>query len=240
MEIILNCHHLENLKLFNSNVFDPILTDEIVVEIFQTLQSSLKSLTLDCTYLSSSSYSAIFHCKWLEDLHVINAVTFSGRQLNTFPKLLQLKSLKIEKGIGLNNDDFIETFNSNNKTLQNLICFALTYCFNLEDSGLEAIVKVCGKNLISLNIEGCSKLTNNATDNIVKYCNNLRYLNVAFISNKNLLDYEMVPNNFPHLNVLVIDDSADYTELRALQIIMANLEIVISEVKLFKCLHKFN
>lgn len=186
------------------------------------------------------TFQKIFYCKQLEDIHLKNATTFSRRDLEMILNILQLKTLKIEKAIRLQNEDILNVFCSETLILKYLISFTLTQCYKLEDSGLYAILKMCGANLIHLNIEGCSKLTKISSVIIINYCHNLKFLNVAFTEIcANLKFYKTVPNNFPDLEVLIVDNFVEHNELTNLLNIMNKLKIIISDCKFLKSYIKF-
>lgn len=56
MELILNCYNIQHLKLYHYEISKPTLTDDLISVLVQDMQSSLKSMTIDCTYLTSYSY----------------------------------------------------------------------------------------------------------------------------------------------------------------------------------------
>ena len=212
----------------------------------------LKTLNIEwCQKLSDNSIDSI--CKKLTNLEYLymKYTDFTSRGIiNVINKLSNLKTLDISCNSIFDNiekeliNKSIEIINIKDMRYQSIlwtpILRSLNNLENLKSINLsfnnltdEDLTMLSNKNLVSLNISNCGKMTNYCINHI---CNNFKNLKVLNISNNNILKnkfIKLISENLKNLTSLYINNNTN-VNFDSIKYICDNLKN-LTELELGKC-----
>ncbi|CAH1223276.1 unnamed protein product [Diabrotica balteata] len=180
--LVVNCPSLDGLHISS---FQPInrifITDGDAYFFLSHISKRLRSLSLDCSNLSTGSFSSILGCKNLEYLCLNFAYNFDGNIFqNLWKTLRKLKALKIRYGHQISDANIKNLFQNGRDSLSNIEVIDLTGCSKLSNFGIAALA-ICCKKLKKLILRSCKNVF--TIDYILEECHDLEMLNISFCKN---------------------------------------------------------
>lgn len=204
MTVILNLNDINGFHLSSFKPVDNILLND--VDCYYMLTHTvfgLKSLTLDCSSLSSYTFSSIFKCCNLEYICLNYAYNLEGKEFeNSWKTLKKLKTMKIRFAHNIKDSNLKNFCEKGGEIIRKLEVIDFTGCTQIGDSGLETLAKCCTK-LKSIVIRNCPKVK--SVVSILNHYEKLDLLNIAFCKHLNVNNH-MVSTK---LKELYICDSVD-------------------------------
>ncbi|GJQ69905.1 hypothetical protein Trydic_g22447 [Trypoxylus dichotomus] len=201
ISIVLNCPHLEDLRISKfSNKRESFLNEDAIL-ILTNISEQLKSLSIDCTTLGSISIQNVFECRRLQRLGLFGATNLTGAQfMNIWKKLPNLKQLKIRNAHQIGDYHVINIFTEGRAVMKNLVYLDFSGCFKISDEAIIIIANCCNK-LRHLGLKSCKSIMDLSP--VIEANPQLEVLNIAFMV---LLATDILP--FPTaLKKLFIDES---------------------------------
>ncbi|XP_018330655.1 uncharacterized F-box/LRR-repeat protein C02F5.7-like isoform X2 [Agrilus planipennis] len=131
---VLNCTGLEEFRLSKWVSLDEILKfdDQDVSPILLNLSSSLRSLTLDCSNLTTNSFNKIFTCNCLERLSLHRAKHLDGEMFAKLHRYFPaLTVLKVKHASQISDANIVQLFTEGEEIMENLQTLDLSGCWQI-------------------------------------------------------------------------------------------------------------